>query len=327
MCNLNAICSTWHLWPRAYRGLCWVSLTLRPCQGKMWSMLLQQELSSTEAGLYQSHCCPSDKTFWPKKVLILLFLRTPVGELSLFLPFLLDAQKRTQRSLWEGGSLAIWTKAWPWKKELTARDTALLLLEGNMGFEERIKEPLILALYLGELISQKYFLWAQCLCHVLCEGHGKAKQGEQQIPAGARREGRRQWGCREGSTQCTGREAWAPLLPGVMGSAPPYLPQAPRLGWILWERSWGLPEVITAILHGEFQHLRPSEWGGILKCGITWLEMTLKTRPSHPTPCHRQLTLHFGLHLYLQRVLVGNHKLIHPKHEPDLNQSDLNHWF
>lgn len=127
----------------------------------------------------------------------------------------------------------------PWKKEFTARDTTLLLLEGNMGFEERIKEPLILALYLGELISQKYFLWAhanQCLCHVLCEGHGKNQAGRAANPSRSRQGGQRQWGCREGSTQCTGERAWAPLLPEVMGSAPPYLPRAPRLGWILLER-------------------------------------------------------------------------------------------
>lgn len=46
------------------------------------------------------------------------------------------------------------------------------------GFEERIKEDLILALHLGELISQKYFLGAhanQCLGHVLCKGHGKSQ--------------------------------------------------------------------------------------------------------------------------------------------------------
>lgn len=61
-------------------------------------------------------------------------------------------------------------------EEFTARDTALLLLEGHRGFEERIKEAFILALYLGELISQKYLLGAhvnECLCHVLCKGKAK----------------------------------------------------------------------------------------------------------------------------------------------------------
>lgn len=61
-------------------------------------------------------------------------------------------------------------------EEFTARDTALLLLEGNTGFEEKIKQVLILALYLGELISQKYLLRAhanECLCHVLCKGKAK----------------------------------------------------------------------------------------------------------------------------------------------------------
>lgn len=46
MSNLNAVCSTWHLWPKAYQGLCWVSLTFRPCQRKMWSTLLRDELLS-----------------------------------------------------------------------------------------------------------------------------------------------------------------------------------------------------------------------------------------------------------------------------------------
>lgn len=47
MSNFNAICSTWHFWPKAYRGLCWVSLTSRPCQGKMWSTPLRDEFLST----------------------------------------------------------------------------------------------------------------------------------------------------------------------------------------------------------------------------------------------------------------------------------------
>lgn len=110
MCNLNAICSTWHLWPRAYRGLCWVSLTLRPCQGKMWSMLLQQELSST------SHCsralpvptaAPLPKFSGQKKCFFCSSLGFAVGKLSLFLPLLQDG-----KSWWKGESFTmVWTRA------------------------------------------------------------------------------------------------------------------------------------------------------------------------------------------------------------------------
>lgn len=75
----------------------------------------------------------------------------------------------------------IQTRAWPQrprKKEVNASNRALLLLEGNTGFEERIKEALILALHLGELISLKYFLGAhanQSLGHILCKGHRKSQ--------------------------------------------------------------------------------------------------------------------------------------------------------
>lgn len=117
MCNLNAICSTWHLWPRAYRGLCWVSLTLRPCQGKMWSMLLQQELSSTShwsRALAVPISAPLTKCSGQKKKksLFCSSLGSAVGKLSLFLPLLQDVQKQTRKSWWKGESFTmVWTRA------------------------------------------------------------------------------------------------------------------------------------------------------------------------------------------------------------------------
>lgn len=102
----------------------------------------------------------------------------------------------------------------PSKKEFIAKDTALLPLEGNTGFEERIKKALILALYLGELISQKYFLGApgtQRLCHVLCEGQGKSQAPGESSKSLQEQAGRAQGSgdaaCREGRTQGTGERA------------------------------------------------------------------------------------------------------------------------
>lgn len=103
----------------------------------------------------------------------------------------------------------------PWKKEFIARDTALLLLlEGNTGFEERIKKALILTFYLGELISQKYFLGAhgtQCLCHILCKGHGKSQgpgESSKSLQEQAGRAGSSgDAACREGRVQGTGERA------------------------------------------------------------------------------------------------------------------------
>lgn len=47
MSNLNAIRSTWPLRPTAHRGLCWVSLTSRPCHGKLWSTSPHNALPTT----------------------------------------------------------------------------------------------------------------------------------------------------------------------------------------------------------------------------------------------------------------------------------------
>lgn len=87
-------------------------------------------------------------------------------------------------------------------EEFTVRDTALPLLEGNTGFEVRLKK--------GELISKKYFLGAhgtQCLCHVLFKGHGKSQapgeSSESLQEQAGRAESSGDAACREGRTQCT----------------------------------------------------------------------------------------------------------------------------
>lgn len=115
-------------------------------------------------------------------MLILLFPRVSCRQALSFPTSPARCQKGTRKSGWKGESFTmIQTRAWPQrpqKKEVNASNRALLLLEGNMGFEERIKEALILALHLGELISLKYFLGAhanQSLGHILCKGHRKSQ--------------------------------------------------------------------------------------------------------------------------------------------------------
>lgn len=126
-------------------------------------------------GSTNPHCC-QNVLAKKKKSLFCFPIEFPVGKLTLFLPLPWDAQKRTRKSRVHHGLNQSMATA-P-MEEFTARDTALLLLEGNTGSEERIKEHLMLALYLGELISEKDFLGAhahQCLCHVLREGHRKSQ--------------------------------------------------------------------------------------------------------------------------------------------------------
>lgn len=127
------------------------------------------------------HCCPSAEMFWPKKMFILLFLRVSWRQAPPFPTSPAGCPEKNQKELVERGGFhhgLTQSMATAPVEELIASGTALLLLEGNTGFEERIKEDLILALHLGELISQKYFLGAhanQCLGHVLCKGHGKSQ--------------------------------------------------------------------------------------------------------------------------------------------------------
>lgn len=306
--------------------------------------LLHQPLKQ---GSSNPHSCPSAKMFRPKKCLFCSSLGFPVGKLSLSLPLQRDAQKRSRKSWWKGESFTmVWTRAWPQlpqESSLQGTDTAPLLLEGNTGFEERIKEALVLALYLEELISQKYFLGAhvnQSLCHVLCEGHGKsqapgeswAQLGRAVNPSRSKQGGQKAVGMlpvgRGGhNAQGKGPEPlcfhnwWAEATPEG-GSAPPYLPQTQmdplrkELRAARGDHRNPARGIFTFEAKGTRRHFE-----------MVWVEGTLKTVMS-PAPLSQAVHLPFWTPcLYLQRVLIGNHNLIYPKQEPDLNQRDFNHWF
>lgn len=143
---------------------------------------------------------------------------------------------------------------------------------GIGAFEERITEALILALYLGELICQKYFLGANANQHPPVPGPqtglrdtGRAEpQGKvehnwerQENPSRSKQGGQKAAGmlpAQEGYVMHRGKGSvlpfhnrWAKATPGG-DSAPPYLPQALTLGRILLERSQGLRGVIRGIL-------------------------------------------------------------------------------
>lgn len=136
------------------------------------------------------------------------------------------------------------------------------------------------------------------------------------ILPGASREARKRQRCclHRRDRQCTGGRGvsscgsitdelkpWFSPLEGDL--APPYPPQALKLRRILSERSRGLQGVIMGILPIWAWISLVHSWGRVIEEAF-W------------TRC-----------LYLQRDDVGDHKLIHPEHELDLNQSDLNHRF
>lgn len=131
------------------------------------------------------------------------------------------------------------------------------------AFEERVEEVLILALHLGELIHQKYFLgkWVPVPGpQTGSRGTGKAehKQEQRVNPSRSKQGGQKaaamlpaqegyemRWG--KGHELLHFHNRWAKAT-SERDSALLYLPQAVTLRWNLLERSQGLRGAITGIL-------------------------------------------------------------------------------
>lgn len=91
-------------------------------------------------GSTNPYSCPSAKMLWPKEMLILLFLRVSCRQALSFPTSPAGCPEKNQEELVERGELHHGPNQSI--KEFTARDTVLLCLEGNTGFEERIKKNL-----------------------------------------------------------------------------------------------------------------------------------------------------------------------------------------
>lgn len=138
---------------------------------------------ATDAGLYRSPPLPLCQ-----KTPILLFQRVLSSHAHTLPTSAAGCPKGNQKMLviklvGRVGFTTVWTRAWRWlpcKKESSLQGTQLCSSwKGTGAFEEGIKEALILALYLGELICHKYLLGPnadRCLCQVLERAWGT--QGE-----------------------------------------------------------------------------------------------------------------------------------------------------